>query len=292
MKPLLYFHEHSDCKICKKTTNHGFKYIKNQKDEKYIFEVVEAFTIVFILSGEALITCNEFINIHFHQGEIVIWPINSNCSWQSLSETSAIVLTGGSEISPCDKFAIKEHADSWLSSVPQFKGLTIKPRLIEFLISVKNYIEDGITCPYMHKSKQYELSTIFRAYYSQAELIEFFIPIVRNTNEFKQFVMNNYLQMKGVKEFVDLSGMNLSTFNRKFKAHFNESPYQWLIKQKSKHIYYELMATDKSMATIARDYHFADASHFNRYCKSMFGDSPSKLREKSFDKKAEALDFG
>ena len=85
--------------------------------------------------------------------------------------------------------------------------------------------------------------------------------------------------MKGVKEFVDLSGMNLSTFNRKFKTHFNQSPYQWLIKQKSKHIYHELSTTNKSLATIARDFHFADASHFNRYCKAMFGASPSKIRE-------------
>ena len=121
--------------------------------------------------------------------------------------------------------------------------------------------------------------------YSQAEgiveeLVPFFFPTVRRTHAFESFIMNNYLKVKGVQEFVDLSGMNLSTFNRKFKSHFKQSPYQWLIQQKSKHIYHDLSATNKTFAAIAREYDFSDASHFNRYCKAMFGASPSTVRKR------------
>ena len=281
MKPVIHFCEHRDCQVCIETTNKGFKYIETAKGEKYTFEMVDTFTVVFILSGEALISCNEFANVLFQKDQIVLWPMSSSCAWQSLTKTAAIVFTWDNNYAPCDSKALKEQADLWLNTISDFKGLPIRPRLREFLYSVKNYLKDGITCPYMHKSKQLELSTIFRAYYTPDELRRFFLPTVQTSHEFEHFVMDNYLKMKGVKEFVDLSGMNLHTFNRKFKAHFNTSPYQWLIKQKSKHIYHDLVFTDKNLATISKEFHFADASHFNRYCKAMLGAPPSQIREKA-----------
>lgn len=243
------------------------------------------YTLIFILSGEVLVSCNEFVNVRFQTGEIMLCPMNSSCIWETIDDVKSIVLKGKPELPPCDEKSLRERADLWLNAVSTFQPLPIRSRLTDFLETIRVYLDDGIMCPYLHKSKMLELSMIFRAYYSPEELVSFFFPAVRYTHEFELFVMNNYLKMKGVKEFVDLSGMNLSTFNRKFKTHFNQSPYQWLIKQKSKHIYHELSATNKSLATIARDFHFADASHFNRYCKAMFGASPSKIRENILNKK-------
>lgn len=289
MKPKVYFCEHIDCRVCTERTERGFKYIETKRGEKHVFEMVDTYTVAFILSGEALVSCNEFVNVVFRKNDIVLWPMNSNCAWESLTDTSAITLTADNDLAVCDRIALKNHSDLWLNAIPEFKGLHIKPRLKEFLHSVKNYLDDGIACPYMHKTKQRELSTVFRAYYSPQELFDFFIPTVRSTYEFETFVMSNYLKMKGVKEFVDSSGMSLTTFNRKFKAHFKESPYQWIIKQKSKHIYHDLISTDKSFATIAKEYHFTDASHFNRYCKSMFGSSPSAMRKDTYTGKKEQI---
>ena len=284
MKAALYFNKQLDCQVCTETTDKGFKYIKTVKGEQYIFEMVDTYTIVFILTGEALISCNEFRNVHFREGQMMLWPMNSNCTWESLTDITGIVLLGDEEKSPCDKKMLSDHAHLWFNTVEELKILPIRPKMSKFLDSIKDYLDDGITCPFMHKNKQWELSIIFRAYYSPEELMRFFFPSVRMTNEFKQFVMDNYLQMKGVKEFVDLSGMSLVTFNRKFKVHFGVSPYQWLLKQKSKHIYYNLVYTDKSLVAIAKEFHFADASHFNRFCKSILGLSPSQIRKKGFTK--------
>ena len=279
MKPELYYCKHTSCKTCTETTSQAFKYIKAKKNEKRIFEMVNNCTVIFIMSGEAMISCNELVNGHYRKGDIVLCPENSNCVWETLNDIESIILTGKPELPPCDEKALKESAELWLNAIPTSLALPIKPRMTGFLESVKQYLKDDVMCPYMYKSKLLELSMIFRAYYSPEELVSFFFPAIRCTHQFESFVMNNYLRMKGVKEFVDLSGMNLSTFNRKFKAHFKESPYQWLIKQKSKHIYYELTTTDKSISAISKDFQFADASHFNRYCKSMFGASPTKIRE-------------
>lgn len=293
MKNNLCFSLHGDCKICTETTKRGFRIAERKAGEKLIFDRVNTYTLVFLMEGEALASCNEFTNIRLNGGEIALWPMNSSCSWESLTDTFAIIMESDNQLLDCDKKALREHAHMWLNAVPEFKGLPIRPRVAEYLETVKDYLQDGITCPHMHSIKQRELSVLFRAYYTPEEVSQFFMPIVRNTQAFEFFVMDNYLKAKGVKEFVDLSGMNLSTFNRKFKAHFNESPYQWLIKQKSKHILYELTTTDKSISEIAKEFHFADASHFNRYCKSMFGNSPTKIRTEAasrhFEKYPKAL---
>ena len=280
MKPELYLCRHRDCISCTEKSQSGFESLHMVKGESHTFEEVEAYTLVFLISGKVLISCNEFIDIPLHSGQMGIWPMNSKCSWKVLSDVSSIVLRGKDDNVPCDKIAMERRAGSWHDAIPAFPILSIKERLMEFIVSVMKYLDDGVSCPYMYTAKQKELSMIFRSYYSTEELVQFFFPTVRRTPEFETFVMNNYLKMKGVQEFVDLSGMNLSTFNRKFKAHFKQSPYQWLIQQKSKHIYHDLSATNKTFASIAREYNFSDASHFNRYCKTMFGSSPSTIRDR------------
>lgn len=275
-----YFSENRNCQKCTDISKLEFKYIEIKKGEKYSPNTHNTYAIIFFLTGKVLVSCCEFQNKPFHFGQIVLCPINESCEWKALLATTCIVLLGNNKILPYDRETIKDHSELWLDITPEIHPLPIKPRLMEFLQGVRNYLEDGTSCPLLHKIKQQELSLLFRGYYSQNELLPFLLPIVRYSHEFEHFIMDNYLKMKGVKEFVDLSGMTLSAFNRKFKVHFKESPYQWLIKQRAKHIYHELLYSDRTFASIAKEFHFSDASHFNRYCKSMFGNSPSKIRQK------------
>lgn len=117
MKHELCFSKHKDCQACTETTDKGFKYIETVKGEKHVFDMVDAHTIVFILTGEALISCNEFANVLFKEGQIALWPMNSSCAWQSLTNTTAIVLSSDNDLAPCDKKALRTHADLWLGSL-------------------------------------------------------------------------------------------------------------------------------------------------------------------------------
>lgn len=279
MKSELNYCKYEDCRKCLKTTDRKFRYVEVTKGENFYFEVVDAYAIVFILDGKVEVSCNKYTNRLLQAEEVALWQTNTNYMWEAITDATGIVFTGNNTMTLCDKKYLSEYADNWLNSVSDYKYLLMKPRLMEFLYSIKNYLDDGVTCPYLHECKEWELTLIFRAYYSPEELMNFFLPLICHVHEFESFVMNNYLKMKGVKEFVDLSGMNLSTFNRKFKFYFGESPYQWLIKQRAKHIYQELTTTNKSFSKIAKDFYFTDSSHFNHYCKSMFGNPPSKIRE-------------
>lgn len=274
-----YFHTRSECQQCNLIKTSEFRYVEITKGEQHEFISEKVNTIIFILTGSMRISCNQFTNVLFHPKEMCLLPISAQCTWVAVEDSTAIILSGSNDNSYCDRISLQQHAQTWLDAADKFEKLIIRPRLLQFLHTVKNYLNDGITCPQMHFVKQREFSVLLRAYYTHMEIVEFFLPTVRYNRDFEIFIMNNYLKMKGVKEFVDLSGLNVGTFNRKFKAQFGISPYQWMIKQKSKHVLHELTVKSKSIADVMRDFEFADASHFNRYCKAMFGASPSEIRK-------------
>ena len=62
--------------------------------------------------GGAFVSCNEFTDVHFKAGEIFLLPINSSCTWHTLSDTNCLILNGSNDQSPCDKIALSELADS------------------------------------------------------------------------------------------------------------------------------------------------------------------------------------
>lgn len=279
MKAEIYFDMRRECMQCNQPKTAEFKYLEIEKGVRNEFVSESPYTFIFLLSGSMSISCNEFINVPLRPTEMCLLPLSSQCVWVTLEASTFIILKGVNENNYCDRLSLERHAQSWLDAEDKFQTMKLKPPLLQFIYTVKNYLSDGITCPQMHFVKQREFSLLLRAYYTGQEILDFFLPTMWYNQDFEQFIMKNYLSMKGVKEFVDLSGLNVSTFNRKFKAHFGISPYQWMTKQKSKHVLHELTVRSKSIADIMREFDFSDASHFNRYCKTMFGASPSEIRK-------------
>ena len=279
MRNEIFFAERVECRQCSETTKSLFRYVEGRRGERTEFIVKEAYALVFVLSGKVLISCNEFYEVLISSPTLFILPISAQCVWENLEDATGVILSGDSEYEICDRVALESHIECFMPRRPEFTKLKIHPRMLQFLKSVCYYLQDDISCPRMHRIKQRELALLFRAYYHAEDVVTLFSSVIQDSSEFKQFIMKNYLKMKGVKEFVDLSGLSLSAFNRKFKAHFGESPYQWMIKQKSKHILHELLTKNKSISEVMKTYDFVDASHFNRYCKAMFGAPPSKLKK-------------
>lgn len=74
--------------------------------------------------------------------------------------------------------------------------------------------------------------------------------------------------------------MSASTFNRKFKAEFNDSAYQWLLKQKAEQIKMRLMNESTTLSDIIREFGFHSHSHLQKYCKTHFNMNPSELKKR------------
>lgn len=272
------FYYKPECELCTESAKGKFSYVESKQGELFEFQSMEDYTLIFILSGKALLSCNEFMNVPFQAKEMCLLPISAQCEWKTLEDATGIILSGKFELNCCDRLSCQANAGKWLNGTNEFDKLPISSPILNYLDTVKMYLHSNIICPRIYQLKQNELSILFKLCYTQEALVNFFLPVVKHNLEFEQFIMKNYLNIKGVKEFIDLSGMRASTFNRKFKTHFGMSPYQWMIRQKAKHILHELNTRNKSIADIMRKFDFSDASHFNRYCKAMFGNSPSEIR--------------
>lgn len=253
----------------------GFRYINYKKGAKYNIHTTSEVTIVFVLKGKLILSYNEFKDFPFCQSEMSLLPINADCIYEVVEDCIILVLFGNNNWDTSEQIFHEIRSDFAYT----FKPMPFRGDIENFVRNTINYIQQEMKPYDINTIKERELYMLFRFYYTTKELAEFFYPILIRNREFEKFIMKNYLKAKGVKELVELSGYSTAKFNRKFKLYFNEPPYRWMLKQKSKHISKYLYDRDVPISTIIKEFDFSDASHFNRYCKTMFGYSPSKFRE-------------
>ncbi len=100
----------------------------------------------------------------------------------------------------------------------------------------------------------------------------------KNSTEFSKTIHNNLYSSMSLDEYAFLCGMSLSTFKRKFKEVFNESPKRYILKMKLQKATTLLKSNTERISEIAYNCGFESISSFNRAFKSHFGKSPSDFR--------------
>lgn len=92
--------------------------------------------------------------------------------------------------------------------------------------------------------------------------------------------MAHYLTVRTAKELAAICMYSESHFGALFLEEFGESPYQWMQKQKSKHIVGRLSDQNIPIKDIVDEFKFSCPSHFNKYCIKQFGETPVQVRQK------------
>ncbi len=80
-----------------------------------------------------------------------------------------------------------------------------------------------------------------------------------------------------VNDYASLSGMSLSTFNRKFKEKYHTTPKSWLIEQKM-HRAFKLLKEGNSVTQSAFDVGYLNVSNFIKAYKSVYGHTPKSMQ--------------
>ncbi|MEA5006128.1 MAG: AraC family transcriptional regulator [Rikenellaceae bacterium] len=158
----------------------------------------------------------------------------------------------------------------------QLPSLEIKPGLELFLEA----LSDESRMKHYNRNPQDEMRIQLKKTYSKRTLIHFMALLDESVSDFYDFINTNYSRYKGVEELILLSGLTQSTFNRKFREYFGDSPYQWILSRRADQIQRRLIAGGEAIRTIMKDFGFIDASHFNRFCRSMFGKTPTQMKNK------------
>lgn len=165
---------------------------------------------------------------------------------------------------------LPERGNTWLP---------VQPTLDSFLRLIALYTEEKELDRSFYAWKDIELFSLLYAFYAPQELGYMFRPVLKKNLDFKTFVEANYLKVENASELAELAGCSLVTLNRKFREYFNDTAYQWIIKNKTAQIKKRLQTTHNSLTEIAKEFGFYSGSELNRFCQRQFGLSALKLRK-------------
>lgn len=276
---LLYTEEHISCFNYMDDFSIGFNSQELASGE--VFKPRDPFMnyLVFVLEGKVHISCQEFLRAPFEAEEMCFLP--KGAKWEGKAERASklIFLCFDNQLNICNKVSFQSLSVYCEKEPYVFAPLKISQPMKNVLESVLFYLDNKIRCKHMHEIKQKKIFLIFRALYSKEEVARFFAPIINGNMDFKYFVLENYSKVKSVSELASRFNCSERSFNRKFKMFFNDSPYNWMLKQKAKHIKGKLLDKNIPLSDIIKDFDFTSPAHFTTYCKKQFGMSPSEFRK-------------
>ena len=239
--------------------------------------------IFFLLKGKIKFLYGNTYSI-FGEGNFILLPRGCEYTMNVEKDTSIIVVNVHYKINFCEHFPL-EMLSKLYKNLKQ-EQLTLHPLKTNQLVSayldnISTTISAGLKCKYFHEIKQRELFYYLRAYYPKKDLAAFFAPILNDDTDFAELIYQNYESAKDLADLAAVTHYSLSGFKKRFAKVFGIAPYQWIEQEKAKKIHYDINCTQKSIKEIAMKYHFYSSSHFNSFCKKMYGMSPVMLRKKT-----------
>lgn len=236
--------------------------------------------IFFVLSGSVRFKVSDVETHTVSSEEMFMVQVDSSCEITMLETTHVIICNV-----PMD-FWYKEQ--KWIEGIisdngnisGEFNKLPIKRMIINYLQLLDLYIKERLYSQEFFELKRQELFFLLVHHYPKDELSHFLQCVLSNDIQFKNLVMNNYLQVKNVQELAKLANYSTSGFIKKFQRCFNNSPYKWMQAQKAKKIFIDITTGIKSLQEIANEYKFSSYQHFSVFCKAQLGVPPTAISGK------------
>lgn len=243
----------------------------------YLKETLNRASIVMVAKGKLLITMGNNL-IEAQEAEMFLVP--PKCSYQVEVLEYTDVLACRFEVNMLSELncpAIKLVISG--KDVKEFNILKMNDALLEYQSQLRTYLNSNMKFAPLFEMKVHELFFLLAFYYDAEELAGFLAPVIDNATPFRDFVAQNWLKARNVEELARMANMSSSGFIKKFKKHFNESPYQWILNRKAKCVLSDIRTGSIPLKVIVDNYHFASYSHFCSFCKEQYGATPVSLRK-------------
>lgn len=267
------------CETCDSQDYQSFKLLEFPCGKVSIPKKI-ADSLIFVISGRLSVTAEGQEEFFCGTDESILLIRDKKYDVRALEDAKLLVLSFVTSYQICDKMGFKDAKHILDSTQYKFHSLAIKKPMKLMLESILYYLEDNITCGYWQKAKLLEFFVIYWNYYTLEEICHFFYPIINKEIGFRTKVMTNCAKAKTVKELASLCGYSLTSFNKLFLEHFqNSSPYKWMLQQNAPLIKARLLDKTVPIKTIAAEFGFTDQSHLNRYCKRYFSATALQVRK-------------
>lgn len=145
---------------------------------------------------------------------------------------------------------------------------------INILLDNPELVDDSII-----KNKLKEFILLISKSQEAPSQLDFLAALFKpNEVNFRNVIGQNLYSNLSLEEFATLCHLSISSFKRKFKTVFGESPKKYISKKKVEKAAELLKAHDLRISDVAYDVGFDSLATFNRNFTSFYGKSPSEYR--------------
>lgn len=277
---LLYIGEHLSCKKYLSEVNVGFVYVEPSNTVVIDRDSVSRNYLFLFIKGETTISCNQFNNRIFEPNQMIMIPRSSNFRWEANKDAGVLIL--GFEIpeNPCDKLLLQSYTDLHEKIEYDFQPVPLRYPITAFAEQLIFLLKNKMNCSHLHILKQQELFLLLRGFYSKKEIALLFYPMIGKDLDFKDFIFKNYRNVNNINELIERSSLGKSSFFTKFKEVFGITAKQWLLKQTTQKVQYELSKPDASIKEVMAACGFDSPALFNQFCRQHFNETPGELIKK------------
>jgi AraC-like DNA-binding protein len=261
-------------------TTAGFSLLKVKEGDTFASMYEDYNQLIFLLSGKAIVNSSEALEQHVRDGELFFMPISAEMTCKALTDCSFLLFYFDKFMNLCDRVYFRELWGICSGMEHQFQAVPMHYPLPWFANDMVTHFSGQFNTPEYQLVKYEEFLYLLRSIYTKREMANIFYPIIGRSLDFRRFILENYLKVKNIDDLVKLSALRRKTFDRQFNEEFGIPPYQWILKQKAKHVYFALSETNEQMQEIMRKYGFTIAPHFTRFCKDYFNATPLELRKR------------
>jgi len=236
--------------------------------------------LMFFLKGKVNVSSNLFTKEEFAAGDVLFLPHHSDGLFK-VKEDAQIIVHNFSNATRCLLSYLRIDNQNVADKILYTCKLHIVPAFIPYFDSVLTYLreEEDKDNSSIWFLKHQEAIHIFSMYYTKKELYSFFRPMLHESIPFKSLVFSHAKYANNVNELAELCGHGIVNFRRIFREQFGIPVFEWLQQEKSKRVLHAILATESPFKEILNDYNFTSASHFNKFCKKYFGDTPTNIRK-------------
>lgn len=256
----------------------GFGYANAAKGMVDSFEY-SASTICILLSGEVLISGDDIEPMTITGGSMAVFPPHLHHVATVLEDARVVFLyVIGENSAFCESILTPESCEDVPEDDHMLHALPVKPILTQFAEQVATYITDRKFSQDISYIKQQELMVLLSTYYTQEELRHLLMPLYRSCRSFYGKVMSMGYEFKAIDEMASELHMSRSTFIRRFKETFDDTPQSWLIKLRTNLLYNFLTFSELSLAEVSFKLKFSSQQRMSTFCKERLGGTPMEIR--------------
>lgn len=239
--------------------------------------------IVFVMEGKIRFWFRDHPERETAKGEFFFIPTGGTFRYKTERKSMVLVIRLNEGMRLCQGFMIeqlyeKAKTKEDLRLQATISTLEINTHLWTFLDGLVAVLTDGLRCRYYFETKTQELSILLRSYYPKDKLLEFFSLILSPDTAFSEYVRTHFMKFRKVKDFAASMNLTVKQFTSRFNRVFGLSPYVWMMRERTRMIYMDLMAGRKDNKQIAHDYGFTTPSQLYDYCRENLGKTPGEIR--------------